>query len=677
MTASEPATNVPLGPSLTPQDEQSIHRAACAMVAASVHGNRQDAATQRDSIAAGSSLVMGAFVTLKRKGRLRACCGTLGKPMPLAQAVEQAAWRTGSEDSRFPSISPTELPFLELDVTLLFDFEKIAARGRERLQTVELGRHGLQVNRDQHAGLLLPSVPVEWGWNVEQFFEHVCRKAGLPETAWRDDQTQMQRFEGHEIHGDFQEDASSGGARERTAPLTPAEVAELAEQTRLNLLRLLQGATPNYYLPGCPDGSLPLISIRLTLPDEAPPLQFARMSLRPGLPLQSTLFQLAESAARQLTAGPHRNARWEELELHLSLLFDPAMHGTVADPDLRGLNPLKRALLVVDGQQQAWRYDPRQSAEELLESALQEIRVSHPERASIYSLAVLPSRELSPLVTPPPAPDGPVWRPAFFAGRFYPGEPAAMAQAVEQLLEPDPVAPQAWPAAMIPHAGWIFSGRLAAATLQRLQFPSRVLVLAPKHTEPGPGWAVAPYLAWQIPGGEVPGDPELARRLAADVPGLQLNAAAHQQEHAIEVQLPLIARLAPQARVVGIVMAASDWQACQGFANALAAVLASLPEQPLLLISSDLHHFASDAESRRLDKLALQAIQTLDPPHVLDTVVKQHQIKMCGVYPCVTVMETLRQLNQLTRCECVGYTTSAEASGDRSRVVGYAGLLLG
>ena len=677
MTASEPATNVPLGPSLTPQDEQSIHRAACAMVAASVHGNRQDAATQRDSIAAGSSLVMGAFVTLKRKGRLRACCGTLGKPMPLAQAVEQAAWRTGSEDSRFPSISPTELPFLELDVTLLFDFEKIAARGRERLQTVELGRHGLQVNRDQYAGLLLPSVPVEWGWNVEQFFEHVCRKAGLPETAWRDDQTQLQRFEGHEIHGDFQEDAAAGGVGERTAPFTPAEVAELAEQTRLNLLRLLQGATPNYYLPGCPDGSLPLISIRLTLPDEAPPLQFARMSLRPGLPLQSTLFQLAESAARQLTAGPHRNARWEELELHLSLLFDPAMHGTVADPDLRGLNPLKRALLVVDGQQQAWRYDPRQSAEELLESALQEIRVSHPERASIYSLAVLPSRELSPLVTPPPAPDGPARRPAFFAGRFYPGEPAAMAQAVEQLLEPDPVAPQAWPAAMIPHAGWIFSGRLAAATLQRLQFPSRVLVLAPKHTEPGPGWAVAPYLAWQIPGGEVPGDPELARRLAADVPGLQLNAAAHQQEHAIEVQLPLIARLAPQARVVGIVMAASDWQACQGFANALAAVLASLPEQPLLLISSDLHHFASDAESRRLDKLALQAIQTLDPPHVLDTVVKQHQIKMCGVYPCVTVMETLRQLNQLTRCERVGYTTSAEASGDRSRVVGYAGLLLG
>ncbi len=677
MSASEPATNVPLGPSLTAEDEQSIHRAACAMVAASVHGNRQDAATQRDTIAAGSSLVMGAFVTLKRKGRLRACCGTLGKPMPLAQAVEQAAWRTGSEDSRFPGISPTELPFLELDVTLLFDFEKIAARGRERLQTVELGRHGLQVNRDQYAGLLLPSVPIEWGWNVEQFFEHVCRKAGLPETAWRDDQTQLQRFEGHEIHGDFQVDAAVGGVAERTAPFTPAEVAELAEQTRLNLLRLLQGATPNYYLPGCPDGSLPLISIRLTLPDEAPPLQFARMSLRPGLPLQSTLFQLAESAARQLTAGPLRNARWEELELHLSLLSDPAMHGTVGDPDLRGLNPLKRALLVVEGQQQAWRYDPRRSAEELLESALQEIRVSHPERASIYSLAVLPSKELSPLVTSPAAPGAPARRRAFVAGRFYPGEPAAMAQSVEQLLEPAPVAPQAWPAAMIPHAGWVFSGRLAAATLQRLQVPSRVLVLAPKHTEPGPGWAVAPYLAWQIPGGEVPGDPELARRLAADVPGLQLDAAAHQQEHAIEVQLPLIARLAPQARVAGIVMAASDWQACHHFATALAAVLASLPEQPLLLISSDLHHFASDAESRRLDKLALQAIETLDPHHVLDTVVTQHQIKMCGVYPCVTVMETLRQLNQLTRCERVGYTTSAEVSGDYSRVVGYAGLLLG
>ncbi len=677
MTQVDPATNVPLGPSLTREDEHHIHRAACAVVAAAVHENPRGVETELESLAAARTQLMGAFVTLKRQGRLRACCGTLGRPMPLSQAVAQAAWRTGSEDSRFPSISPTELPFLELDVTLLFGFETITARGHQRREQIELGRHGLQVKRGQHAGLLLPSVPVEWGWNVEQFLEHVCRKAGLPGTAWRDDPTQLQRFEGHAIHGDFQVDAAAEGVGEKPARFSPDELAELAEQTRQNLLNLLRGATPNYYLPGCPDGPVPLVSIHVTWPEETRPLQFARMSLRPGLPLQSTLFQLAQAAAARLQAKPGDDSLWKGVGLGLTLLSDPAMHGTVAAPDLRGIDPSRRALLVVEGSQHVWRFDPQQSPEELLESALHEIRVSHPETASIFSLAAVSTRAPSTMATPLPAVDGPAQRPAAVAGSFYPGDPAAMSQAVERLLETEPVEPERWPAALVPHAGWTYSGRLAAATLQRVQIPPVVFILAPKHSAPGPGWAVAPHRSWAIPGGTVPGDPDLAVRLAQAVPGLELDAAAHQQEHAIEVQLPLLARLAPHTRVVGLVMSASDWEACHRFATGLAEFLRGLPEQPLLLISSDLHHFASEAESRRLDEIALQAIETLDPPHVLETIVQRYQIKMCGVSPCVTVMETLRQLGQLDRCERVGYTTSAEASGDTRRVVGYGGLLLG
>jgi AmmeMemoRadiSam system protein B len=94
------------------------------------------------------------------------------------------------------------------------------------------------------------------------------------------------------------------------------------------------------------------------------------------------------------------------------------------------------------------------------------------------------------------------------------------------------------------------------------------------------------------------------------------------------------------------------------------------------LISSDMNHFADEARTRRLDRLALDAIESLDPRRLYETV-RQHRISMCGVYPAVIVMETLRQLDRLHRCEEVGYTTSAQRTGDTRRVVGYAGLLLG
>ncbi len=99
-------------------------------------------------------------------------------------------------------------------------------------------------------------------------------------------------------------------------------------------------------------------------------------------------------------------------------------------------------------------------------------------------------------------------------------------------------------------------------------------------------------------------------------------------------------------------------------------------EPPLLVISSDMNHFADEARTRRLDRLALDALESLDPARLYETV-EQHQISMCGMHAAVIVMETLRQLGRLHRCLEVGYTTSAARSGDSRRVVGYAGLLLG
>jgi AmmeMemoRadiSam system protein B len=89
-----------------------------------------------------------------------------------------------------------------------------------------------------------------------------------------------------------------------------------------------------------------------------------------------------------------------------------------------------------------------------------------------------------------------------------------------------------------------------------------------------------------------------------------------------------------------------------------------------------MNHFADDAETRRLDQLALDAIQTLDPARLHETV-HRNQISMCGAAPCVVAMEALRQLDALHRCKIVGYATSADATGMTQRVVGYAGVLFG
>jgi AmmeMemoRadiSam system protein B len=239
---------------------------------------------------------------------------------------------------------------------------------------------------------------------------------------------------------------------------------------------------------------------------------------------------------------------------------------------------------------------------------------------------------------------------------------------------PAVAAREPWAAAMVPHAGWVYSGRLAAATLSRVQIPSQVIVFCPKHRPGGAEWAVAPHQTWSLPGVQVASDAELARHLAQSITGLELDAAAHRQEHAIEVQLPILARLAPQARVLGITIGGGEPASLGRFAEQLAQAMSALPERPLLVISSDMNHYAGLAETEELDRQALDAIRALNPERLYQTVT-QKRISMCGMLPAVIVMQTLRRLGALNQCDVVGYTTSAEASGDRSRVVGYAGVL--
>ena len=120
-----------------------------------------------------------AFVTLTKKGRLRGCIGFTEAVAPLFKAVQECAVAAATEDPRFPPVSPKELPSLRVEISVLTPLFPI------RPEEVEVGRHGLMVSQGRMRGLLLPQVPVEWGWDREVFLDETCLKAGLPPSAWR------------------------------------------------------------------------------------------------------------------------------------------------------------------------------------------------------------------------------------------------------------------------------------------------------------------------------------------------------------------------------------------------------------------------------------------------------------------------------------------------------------
>jgi AmmeMemoRadiSam system protein B/AmmeMemoRadiSam system protein A len=468
-------------PEFTKEQEAAILQAACQRVIAAVQ--RQHA--ESTSVALGKvadTPVYGAFVTLRREGQLRSCCGHLGPSVSLGDALDFAADRAATDDPRFPPIARNELKHLHVDVWVLWGPEVVKARGEDRVAAVVIGKHGLLIQRGNARGLLLPGVAIDHGFDARTFLKQVCLKAGLPTDAWLHDDTILSVFEGQAIEG--------------------------------------------------------------------------------------------------LMAD----------------VVSPA-----AEDDIR-----------------------------------------------------LPA----------------------VAGSFYPGSPREVQSSLDTLFAGTTPSPQQWAGALAPHAGWIYSGKLAAAVFSQIAFPETAIILCPKHRPQGPRWSVAPHRRWQFPGGELASDPELAARLADGIEGLELDAGAHQQEHAIEVQLPLLARLAPQLHVVGIVVGDSSLPELLRFGVALSVALRDMPKRPLLIVSSDMNHFADVKTTHRLDDLALKAIATRDPESVYETV-RQNQISMCGMAPCVVAMEALRWLGCLNRCELVGRATSADAGGPTDRVVGYAGLLFG
>jgi AmmeMemoRadiSam system protein A len=172
---------------ISPEEKQVLLADARESIAARLEGRRGEfrrspALTER--IAAGESALAkpcGAFVTLHTLGekKLRGCIGSMAAAQPLETTVRAMALAAAFEDPRFPPLSATEFPRCSIEISVLSPMEVCADP-----RSVRVGVHGLYLSHRGRAGVLLPQVPVEQGWNLDEYLDYICVKAGLPPRSY-------------------------------------------------------------------------------------------------------------------------------------------------------------------------------------------------------------------------------------------------------------------------------------------------------------------------------------------------------------------------------------------------------------------------------------------------------------------------------------------------------------
>ena len=264
------------------------------------------------------------------------------------------------------------------------------------------------------------------------------------------------------------------------------------------------------------------------------------------------------------------------------------------------------------------------------------------------------------------------------AGRFYPRDPDDLRAEAQGYLSQARFLNQVPVRALgciAPHAGYMYSGHVAGAVFARVEIPRRCIVLCPNHTGMGRALAIVSEGAWETPLGQVPIDADLAAALKQSFAALQEDTTAHRGEHAAEVELPFLQLRRPDLAFVPIALGTAQFEVLEQLGNALAEVIPMQREPVLIVASSDMNHYESDQVTRVKDQRAIERILTVDPRGLYDVVTQRH-ISMCGFGPAVVLLTAARRLGA-TSAELVKYATSGDVSGDRARVVGYAGVVVG
>ncbi|HRU38817.1 MAG TPA: AmmeMemoRadiSam system protein B [Candidatus Goldiibacteriota bacterium] len=258
-----------------------------------------------------------------------------------------------------------------------------------------------------------------------------------------------------------------------------------------------------------------------------------------------------------------------------------------------------------------------------------------------------------------------------FAGMFYEKDPAALRKQVEALVfkkdeKLDAVA------VIVPHAGYVYSGKVAAEVFSSVKIPPLIILLGPNHTGDGAPVSVMSEGVWRTPLGDVKINEPIAAEILKKSACCQKDSRAHLREHSLEVQLPLLQALRKNFTIVPIALGEYNSANLRETAAAIASVLKG--RDALIVASTDLTHYEDAAQARKKDMAVLEAIEALDADRMVREVAEK-EISMCGWMPSFVAIKAAKQLGA-KKGVVIRYANSGEASGDFSSVVGYGGAAI-
>jgi AmmeMemoRadiSam system protein B len=267
-------------------------------------------------------------------------------------------------------------------------------------------------------------------------------------------------------------------------------------------------------------------------------------------------------------------------------------------------------------------------------------------------------------------------RPPAVAGTFYEGSPERLRAQVDRCFAANeaPAGKERFIGAVVPHAGLMYSGHVAAALYASADLPKRFMILCPNHTGAGHFAAINREGAWRTPLGDVAIDTPLADALMSRTKLLAEDASAHAREHSLEVQLPFLQRLlGNDFTFVPVCLGAHRFDFAEEIGRAIADTLRD-ERDVAIIASSDLNHYEDQQTTLRKDQLAIDAVLRLDP-HDVWKAVDEAGVSMCGFIPTTTMLVAANALGA-SRARLVKHATSGDVSGDYEHVVGYASLLI-
>ncbi len=275
---------------------------------------------------------------------------------------------------------------------------------------------------------------------------------------------------------------------------------------------------------------------------------------------------------------------------------------------------------------------------------------------------------------------GQVRKPAV-AGQFYTGDPVALSKELTDFFKKakkEPI-PGKIIALIAPHAGYVYSGQVAAYAFKLLEGLSfeTVVVISPSHIAYFPGASVYNGGAYQTPLGTIPVDTTLAGKIADQSERIFLSDKGHgfagmRGEHALEVELPFLQTVLGKFKLVAIVMGDQDYATCEALGQAMAKALEG--ENALIVASSDLSHFHPYEEAVRLDNIVIKHVNSFNPDGLFKDI-SSGACEACGGSPIVATMIAAKGLGA-DKAKALKYANSGDVTGDRSGVVGYMAAVM-